>query len=533
MLLRYLIVKFSDVLPGGSADAKLLVSFTAVIGIVIAAAFICNNRGHLKSPWALSKRKKALSTEQWRLLFTPEGKFHDGGVRFLKTVRRGGVDPGIRAEVWPFLLGVYELNSSEEERRKLRTKKRKEYGKLRRRCQQLIEFNNNLKVNEVSVAKKSGNDKRHNHVMGSADSEEVCSRESPRKEMNPSADYSDDISSALLEKDAASRTATVANTCKTESVKSDSNSDSSVERSQTFTSTEGTKKKALEVTSKENVSNTEIQLKFTKKEDFITWQQIIRVDAIRANREWIPYSPTLAAVSNERARSLAEAVGLKEYDNLEPCMIFHAARLVALLEAYCLYDPEVGYCQGMSDLLSPIITVITEDHDAFWCFVRFMKKARYNFKLDEVGIKRQLSKVSMIIKCKDSQLFHHLEMLQADDCFFVYRMVVVLFRRELTFEQTICLWEVMWADQAAIRAGIGYSVWSRIRHLALPTEDLLLYAVAASILQRRKLIIERYSSMDEIMTECHSMAGHLDVWKLLDDAHNLVFSLRDKVETPF
>ncbi|KAK1398465.1 hypothetical protein POM88_008328 [Heracleum sosnowskyi] len=61
---------------------------------------------------------------------------------------------------------------------------------------------------------------------------------------------------------------------------------------------------------------------------------------------------------NEKAQSSAEAVGLKEYDNHEPC-IFPAARLVALLEAYCLYDPEVGYCQGMSDLLSPIITVIT------------------------------------------------------------------------------------------------------------------------------------------------------------------------------
>ncbi|XP_074364886.1 rab GTPase-activating protein 22-like [Apium graveolens] len=523
MLLRYLTVKFSDVLSGGSADAKLIFTFTAVVGIAIAAAVFYSNRGHLKSPWALSKRKKALSTEQWRLLFTLEGKFHDEGVRFLKTVRRGGVDPGIRAEVWPFLLGVYELNSSEEERHKLRTKKRKDYDKLRSRCQQLIEFN--LKVNEVRVANKSGNDKKYNHAIVSTDTKEVNSRESPKKEMNPSPDYLDDISSALLE---TSKTELDVNTCNTGSV----NSDTSVEQSQTFTSTESTKENGTEVTSKENVSNTATHLKFTKKEDFITWQQIIHVDAIRANREWIAYSPTLAAVSDERARSFAEAVGLKEYDKLEPCMIFHAARLVALLEAYCLYDPEVGYCQGMSDLLSPIITVMTEDHDAFWCFVGFMKKARHNFKLDEVGIRRQLSKVSMIIKCKDSQLFQHLQMLQADDCFFVYRMVVVLFRRELTFEQTICLWEVMWADQAAIRAGIGYSVWSRIRHLALPTEDLLLYAIAASILQRRKLIIERYSSMDEIMTECHSMAGHLDVWKLLDDAHNLVFSLHDKVETP-
>jgi hypothetical protein len=29
------------------------------------------------------------------------------------------------------------------------------------------------------------------------------------------------------------------------------------------------------------------------------------------------------------------------------------------------------------------------------------------------------------------------------------------------------------------------------------------------------------------------MSGQLDVWKLLDDAHNLVVNLHDKIETPF
>ena len=204
-------------------------------------------------------------------------------------------------------------------------------------------------------------------------------------------------------------------------------------------------------------------------------------------------------------------------------------RLVAILEAYALYDPEIGYCQGMSDLLSPIISVVEDDSEAFWCFAGFMKRARHNFQLDEVGIRRQLNIVSKIIKCKDIHLYRHLEELQAEDCFFVYRMVVVLFRRELNFEQTLCLWEVMWADQAAIRAGIAKSAWGRMRLRAPPTDDLLLYAIAACVLQRRKLIIEKYSSMDEIMRECNGMAGHLDVWKLLDDAHDLVVNLHDKI----
>jgi hypothetical protein len=87
----------------------------------------------------------------------------------------------------------------------------------------------------------------------------------------------------------------------------------------------------------------------------------------------------------------------------------------------------------------------------------------------------------------------------------------------------------MWADQAAIRAGIGRSTWGKIRLHAPPTDDLLLYAIAACVLQRRKLIIESYSSMDEILRECQSMAGQLDVWRLLDDAHDLVVNLHNKI----
>lgn len=269
--------------------------------------------------------------------------------------------------------------------------------------------------------------------------------------------------------------------------------------------------------------------KACSSENFATWQRIIRLDALRTNADWVLFSSSQAAVSEAQAREAALAVGLEDYDHLEPCRIYHAARLVAILEAYAIYDPEIGYCQGMSDLLSPIVAVMEEDDEGFWCFVGFMRKARHNFRLDEIGIRRQLSTVSKIIKIKDSHLYKHLEMLQAEDCFFVYRMVVVLFRRELTFEQTLCLWEVMWADQAAIRAGIEKSAWGRIRQHAPPTEDLLLYAIAACVLRRRKLIIEKYNSMDEILRECNSMAGQLDVWELLDDAHDLVVTLHDKI----
>ncbi|KAL4281289.1 hypothetical protein GQ457_03G014740 [Hibiscus cannabinus] len=513
-------------------------SILFVVSSSSPASCSSSDRVRLKSPWSRRRKKRALSPQQWRDFFTPDGRLRDGGVTFLKEVRRRGVDRSIRSEVWPFILGVYDLNSSEEERDAVRTQKRKEYEKLRRVCRRLLKHSSgSSKLTETGGTCRIGDSGSLIQETDTSSSEDVVSaRESlSSEERTPDAEYSDEASSTLLEGDDCSRRITNDAVSALNNESSDSDSSEDPEVIQDSLSLDFREESDPIMSSKRDVcpSSTEGLSELCATEDFKTWKRIIRVDAVRANADWMSYYACQAAVFEGRARRSAEAVGLKDYDHLEPCRIFHAARLVAILEAYALYDPEIGYCQGMSDLLSPIISVIPEDYKAFWCFVGFMKKARHNFRLDEMGIRRQLNIVSKIIKCKDSHLYRHLEKVQAEDCSFVYRMVLVLFRRELTFEQTICLWEVMWADQAAIRAGIGKSAWSKIRQKAPPTDDLLLYAIAALVLQRKKLIIEKYSCMDEILKECNSMSGQLDVWKLLSDAHDLVVTLHDKIESSF
>ncbi|XP_027330665.1 GTPase-activating protein gyp7-like isoform X3 [Abrus precatorius] len=525
-----------SLMAAAASPSTPVVLFTALAGVaLVAVIFYGASRGRLKSPWSHRKRKNALSPHQWKSFFTEDGRLCDGGIKLLKRVRSGGVDPSIRAEVWPFLLGAYDLDSTRDERDVKRIQNRKQYEKLRRQCRKLFkQSNEGNKLNEVGEISYEGDDGTLFKDSGSSSSDDAASaRESLSSEdRSPDVEHSDNPTSSLLEgDDVANVNNTDVSTLDTDS--SDSDSSEGPEVIQTVPSDDVQEDKNPNKDSEEAYSppQEKVLSKLPTSEDFSTWQRIIRLDAVRANAEWMAYYPSQAVVSDSRARRTAEVVGLKDYGHLEAGRIFHAARLVAILEAYALYDSEIGYCQGMSDLLSPILSVISEDHEAFWCFVGFMKKARQNFRLDEVGIRRQLDIVAKIIKFKDAHLFRHLEKLQAEDCFFVYRMVVVMFRRELTFEQTLCLWEVMWADQAAIRAGIGKSAWSRIRQRAPPTDDLLLYAIAASVLQRRKLIIEKYSSMDEIIKECNSMSGQLDIWKLLDDAHNLVVNLHDKIET--
>jgi hypothetical protein len=45
-----------------------------------------------------------------------------------------------------------------------------------------------------------------------------------------------------------------------------------------------------------------------------------------------------------------------------------------ILCTYNIYNKELGYVQGMSDLLSPIYAVVEEEELSFWAFVGFMEK---------------------------------------------------------------------------------------------------------------------------------------------------------------
>lgn len=52
--------------------------------------------------------------------------------------------------------------------------------------------------------------------------------------------------------------------------------------------------------------------------------------------------------------------------------------------------------QGMSDLLSPILFVMDNESEAFWCFVALMERLGPNFNRDQNGMHSQLFALSKV-----------------------------------------------------------------------------------------------------------------------------------------
>ena len=52
----------------------------------------------------------------------------------------------------------------------------------------------------------------------------------------------------------------------------------------------------------------------------------------------------------------------------------HLEQMKDMLLTYNEYNTELGYVQGMSDLLAPLYAVMQDDAVAFWAFVQFMDR---------------------------------------------------------------------------------------------------------------------------------------------------------------
>lgn len=157
------------------------------------------------------------------------------------------------------------------------------------------------------------------------------------------------------------------------------------------------------------------------------------------DKKLIQWMLTLHQIGLDVVRTDRTLVFYEKQENL--------SKLWDILAVYAWIDKEVGYGQGMSDLCSPMIILLDDEADAFWCFERLMRRLRGNFRCTgrTLGVEAQLSNLASITQVIDPKLHKHIEHIGGGDYVFAFRMLMVLFRREFSFCDSLYLWEMMWA----------------------------------------------------------------------------------------
>jgi hypothetical protein len=131
------------------------------------------------------------------------------------------------------------------------------------------------------------------------------------------------------------------------------------------------------------------------------------------------------------------------------------------LKAYSVYDEEVGYCQGMSDITSLLLKYVTEE-EAFWMLERLMYDPKWNMReLMLPGFPRlqaafQIHDVLLEEYCPE--LFKHLKKENVVPAFYATKWYLMAFLDIFPFDVTLRLWDVLFAEGYDIVFSIAINV---------------------------------------------------------------------------
>ncbi|TYI24900.1 hypothetical protein ES332_A05G016900v1 [Gossypium tomentosum] len=156
---------------------------------------------------------------------------------------------------------------------------------------------------------------------------------------------------------------------------------------------------------------------------------------------------------------------------------------------------------GMSDLLSPILFVMEDESESFWCFVALMERLGPNFNRDQNGMHSQLFALSKLVELLDAPLHNYFKQKDCLNYFICFRWILLQFKRELEYDQTMRLWEVLWTH-----------------HLS---EHLHLYVCIALLKRYRGKIIGEQMEFDTLLKFINELSGHIDIDVTLRDAEAL------------
>ncbi|KAF8034511.1 hypothetical protein BT93_C0740 [Corymbia citriodora subsp. variegata] len=172
-----------------------------------------------------------------------------------------------------------------------------------------------------------------------------------------------------------------------------------------------------------------------------------------------------------------------------------------ILLTYSFYNFDLGYCQGMSDLLSPILYVMEDESESFWCFVALMERLGPNFNRDQNGMHSQLFALSKLVELLDRPLHNYFKQNDCLNYFFCFRWLLIQFKREFEYEKVMSLWEVFWTH-----------------HLS---EHLHLYVCVALLKRYRRKIMGEQMDFDTLLKFINELSGLIDLNTIVRDAEAL------------
>uniref|UniRef100_A0A1A7YSQ7 Small G protein signaling modulator 1 n=1 Tax=Iconisemion striatum TaxID=60296 RepID=A0A1A7YSQ7_9TELE len=194
---------------------------------------------------------------------------------------------------------------------------------------------------------------------------------------------------------------------------------------------------------------------------------------------------------------------------------FTAANLEKLRNVMCSYiwrHLDIGYVQGMCDLLAPLLVILDDEAKAFSCFSKLMKRMNQNFPHGG-AMDTHFANMRSLIQILDSELFELMH--QNGDYthfYFCYRWFLLDFKRELVYDDVFAVWETIWAA----------------KHVS--SGHFVLFIALALVELYRDIILENNMDFTDIIKFFNEMAEHHNIKQTLTLARDLVCKVQMLIE---
>ncbi|CAN9510993.1 unnamed protein product [Ophioblennius macclurei] len=190
---------------------------------------------------------------------------------------------------------------------------------------------------------------------------------------------------------------------------------------------------------------------------------------------------------------------------------FTSSNLEKLRNIMCSYvweHLEIGYVQGMCDLLAPLMVILDDECLAYSCFTQLMKRMSQNFP-NGGAMDTHFANMRSLIQILDSELF---ELMQQNGdythFYFCYRWFLLDFKRELLYEDVFAVWEVIWVAPR------------------ISSQHFVLFLALALVTVYREIIVDNNMDFTDIIKFFNEMAERHDVQHILKIARELVHKVQ-------
>uniref|UniRef100_A0A8D0AZ27 Small G protein signaling modulator 1 n=1 Tax=Sander lucioperca TaxID=283035 RepID=A0A8D0AZ27_SANLU len=510
---------------------------------------------------------KGLTTDVWQTFLQDCTAYEEK--ELLRLVYFGGVDASLRKEVWPFLLGHYQFGMSEAERKEVDEQVRVCYQQTMREwlgCEEIVR-QREKEQHAAALAKCSSGASMDSSSQKMIHHNSTVSNESPQS--------SDRQSLARLQSDSSSSTQVFESVEEVDQIETEpkseeakpvpkipngalqngtSSPDSGHPSSRNFSVTSGLSDGSLteDSTAPDTIPRSAAvpqapqspvkpagveseglkgemgsQVKGKGMEPILCEEP--EMESLYPNFDSLVRSEDIKneATSQESAGSTFSQELLDLYTlnlhriekDVQRCdrnyWYFTPANLEKLRNIMCSYiwrHLDIGYVQGMCDLLAPLLVILDDEAMAFSCFTELMKRMNQNFPHGG-AMDTHFANMRSLIQILDSELFELMH--QNGDYthfYFCYRWFLLDFKRELVYDDVFAVWETIWAAKY------------------VSSSHFVLFIALALVEIYRDIILENNMDFTDIIKFFNEMAEHHNIKKILTMARDLVCKVQILIE---